>query len=256
MKDNSQDLWTRCRSVSGKSGAFFYFTKNKQFIIKSIKPDEFKVLASMIKEYCDLVTVSDRSLLAKIFGVFKVTIDNSTPRMLVILENLSRHFHSPLIFDLKGSTHMRQSSQIDYKSFDFMPKTQVYKDKDFLNCYQNRLSHKEGKSVFELLEQDTFLLEKHEIMDYSLLFLIEEIKNPRGSIINSCNTFRMGNYICCVGIIDYLQNYSYKKKLETQINKFKKDQTSNFSCIPPDAYRTRFLKLMFDIFMTSSSPSS
>jgi hypothetical protein len=65
----------------------------------------------------------------------------------------------------------------------------------------------------------------------------------------------MGNYICCVGIIDYPQNYSCKKKLETQINKLKKDQPFNYSCIPPEAYRSRFLKLMFDIFMTSGSSS-
>ena len=209
----------------------------------------------MINEYSSRIRNTSSSLLTKIFGVFKVSVNNSTPKLLMIIENLTRNFENPLIFDLKGSTYMRRSSNIIYGDFDFMPKNQVYKDIDFLACFKQNFNYKEGKVVFNTLEIDTHLLEKYEIMDYSLLFIIEEIKNPRDSMIRSGNFLRFGNYVCVLGIIDFLQNYSYRKKLETKINKLKKEEPENYSCIPPDAYRSRFLKLMFEIFMSASSTS-
>lgn len=198
---------------------------------------------------------SSSSLFAKIFGVFKVSVNNSTPKLLMIIENLTRNFENPLIFDLKGSTYMRRSTNVIYNDFDFMPKCQVYKDIDFLGSFKRDFNYKDGKAIFNTLEIDTHLLENYEIMDYSLLFIIEEIKSPRDSIIKSGNYFRLGNYVCVLGIIDFLQNYSYRKKLETKINKLKKEESQSYSCIPPNAYRSRFLKLMFEIFMSASSSS-
>lgn len=84
--------------------------------------------------------------------------------------------------------------------------------------------------ISELLSVDLKLLEECNLMDYSLLLLIidksllkleqnEEIErilldpNLNKRIIRSSND----KYIYCLGIIDYLQEYDFKKHCEHKI---------------------------------------
>ena len=86
-------------------------------------------------------------------------------------------------------------------------------------------------------------------MDYSLLFGIErvdslkDVKDMRGLIKSyECldidgNKFYQVFYI---SILDYLQDYSLQKKIETKRNKFKKGNPKDRSAIPPVKYQERF----------------
>lgn len=245
----------RCKSIGGKSGAFFYFTQNKEFIIKSVNKKELKVLENIIEAYCLRQRESANCLLTKIFGAFKVKINKSGSRFLVIMENLLKNFENPLIFDLKGSTDERQSSSESYEKFDLMPKNVVYKDLDFLNSFDHKKKFKVCKDLMNSLEIDSKLLESFDIMDYSLLLIVEEFQ-PNININESLRFVRVGKYWCCLGIIDFFQNYSKFKKFETNFNRFKKNDPNQCSCIPPKAYRERFLMLMKNIFMNSPSSTS
>ncbi|OMJ71897.1 hypothetical protein SteCoe_29780 [Stentor coeruleus] len=250
IKDNIKEIENRCKSVGGKSEAFFYFTKDNQFIIKSVNSEELDILKSMAKDYSIRISENNRSYLARVFGVFKISINSSHPIILIIMENLSRFFTSPLSFDLKGSSHERRSTYTSYINYMIMPRGKVYKDIDFENTFGKiDIENNEGPEILNSLELDTKLLEKYEIMDYSMLLLLEEANNCRNSLLHSKNCFRSGELIGNLGIIDFLQNYSARKRIETTLNTFKNDKKSNYSCIPPDMYRDRFLQLAKDIFV-------
>lgn len=243
------DIRKRSKSVSGKSGAFFYFTKDNNFILKSISKDELEVLKSMIKDYTQRLFSTVPSYLAKIFGVFKISIGSSSPVLLILMENLSKRFENPLIFDLKGSTHDRFSSLQVHNNMKSMPRDRIYKDVDFANTVKHLdLLENTGQSIMHSLTLDSELLENYEIMDFSMLLLIEEVQNKKESFAQSSRYFRFNEFVSCIGIIDYLQCYTAKKRLENKLNAMKPNETNIYSCIPPASYRARFLKMAANIF--------
>jgi hypothetical protein len=254
LKENLKNIEFCCRKTGGKSGAFFYYTANRQFVIKSINKAELYVIRRIIKDYRDRVTSITSSHLTRIFGVFRITIGTQEPILICIMENLSRNFSSPLIFDLKGSTYERRSTYSAYPNYAAMPREIVYKDIDFLNAFSDVcVGGNDGKEIMQALEADTELLEKHQIMDYSLLLFLEEIKGPKFSFVQSSRCFRLGELVGFVGIIDFLQNYSYRKKLENTINGLNKGKRANCSCVPPSEYRIRFLNLARKLFISKVS---
>lgn len=247
INNNINKLKKRSKSISGKSGAFFYFTKDKKLILKSVTADEADVLKLMIKDYAHRLISTTHSYLARIYGAFKLSVAGSEPIIIIIMENLSRCFKNPLMFDLKGSTHERRESLTKYKDLDAMDRSRVYKDEDFMNCIQTiNINSIEAEKIFKSLELDTKLLETYEIMDYSMLVLFQEtnsIENsPQSEIYN--NFFRFGDFSGYVGVIDYFQTFTIRKKLE---NKFNQIKANNFSCIPPFHYRKRFLNMIANI---------
>ena len=173
----------------------------------------------MAKDYSARISEKSQSYLAKIYGVFKVVINSSHPIIIIIMENLSRFFTNPLNFDLKGSKHERRSTYTGYPNYRVMPRGRVYKDIDFANAFKQLYTENiDGSEILKSLELDTKLLEAYEIMDYSMLLLLEESNNCRNSLLHSNNCFRSGELIGIIGIIDFLQNYSTRKRLETTLN--------------------------------------
>ena len=75
----------------------------------------------------------------------------------------------------------------------------------------------ERDAILDIIEADSVFLMKHNIMDYSLLLVLEEARttsviNP--SFINTEDTRNKLGYQH-FGIIDYLQTYNNLKKAET-----------------------------------------
>ena len=56
----------------GKSNSLFYFTSDKQFIIKSITKEEKQVLIGRFLE--DYFITTNDSLLARIYGVYELKV--------------------------------------------------------------------------------------------------------------------------------------------------------------------------------------
>ena len=191
------------------------------------------------------VSTDNLSFLMQVYGIFKVSISKSSSTILMLMENLTRNFDGPLIFDLKGSTHQRSSSISLYSNFASMPRNKIYKDIDFF-----RLKKTIGISqrVIESIEIDSGLLEKFEIMDYSLLVIIETISEKNQGVLKFKNAIKFQDYIIRIGIIDFLQGYTSRKRIEKTINTLRLDDTNSFSCVPPDIYRRRFLDMIRDAF--------
>ena len=57
---------------TGKSGSFFFFSKDRKFIIKTVFQEELDVFMQDLPEYFKHVDEHPSSLLARIYGLFQV----------------------------------------------------------------------------------------------------------------------------------------------------------------------------------------
>lgn len=56
---------------SGKSGSFFFFSKDNKFLIKTLKKSEKQLFLNMIDDYIDHIQ-NGESLLARIYGIYSI----------------------------------------------------------------------------------------------------------------------------------------------------------------------------------------
>lgn len=107
-------------SSGGKSGSFFFFTEDNNFIIKTITSYEKKTLLDFLPNMIDfLVKTGGKSLISRIYGLYKVQYSGMSPIYLAVQRNNikkeeNNKIHS--IFDLKGSKFKRKElKNEDYK---------------------------------------------------------------------------------------------------------------------------------------------
>lgn len=114
------------------------------------------------------------SLLARIYGIYTVKMEDIAPVSLVLMGNTKNTDDIKIehVFDLKGSLFNREVKGKNHKN------TATLKDINLLNlCKEKillRFSRKDQRAIINELERDGRMLERHNIMDYSLLFAIEK----------------------------------------------------------------------------------
>lgn len=249
IEDDIEKLHARVKSSGGRSGAFFYFTADHEFIIKTITSEELVVLRSMIKDYCDHIISAEGSFLSRIFGIYKIKIDKTRTFRIILQENLTSRLSNPVLFDMKGSTTDRRVSAFTFKEINDMPRDVVYKDIDFAeNVRYFTVSAEEQSNILTKLTRDTKLLKKYLIMDYSLLIMVEKVTSLKNTLIEKHFVATHNSYIVFIGIIDYLQTYNTKKKLENKYKKLKNHNTMQLSAISPKPYKKRFLGMARGVF--------
>jgi hypothetical protein len=248
-QDNFIDIETRCENIGGKSGAFFYYTSDKEFILKTVTKSELQALKMMTEGYSKRITSPTQSYLARIFGAFKIQSGKTKPFRIILMENLSSRMKYPLIFDLKGSQADRRVTYSAYKHIGQMPRTKVYKDIDFFNVIPRiQIDKDEMPELIKALKLDTKLLQEYFIMDYSLLVMMQEMDMVKGSKVEGNGFFKYDKYLVHIGIIDFLQTYNTKKKIESKYKILKSGGRASVSAISPQPYRKRFLKLFKSVF--------
>jgi 1-phosphatidylinositol-4-phosphate 5-kinase len=125
---------------SGKSASFFFFTENKQFVIKTLKDEELELLAKkgLLEKYYTYLKSNPNSLMARFYGIFTVKIKFMKPINIIIMDNfVGKHEeYMTRMYDLKGSTFQRiTSNPASHKT--------VRKDLNFLEDLDFRIHSKE-----------------------------------------------------------------------------------------------------------------
>ena len=111
----------------GKSGSFFFFSKDQKFIIKTMTDSDFNAFKRIQKAYFAHVSRHDNSLLARVYGIYSVRMEDQKPVKLIVMENGMKGISDVLgVFDLKGSMVNRL-----VKGKNFKPTTTL-KDKNLL----------------------------------------------------------------------------------------------------------------------------
>ena len=158
----------------GKSGSFFYFSRDYKYIIKTIHHAEHKLLRKILREYYDHVERYPNTLISQFYGLHRVKIPYGRKIHFVVMNNLfppHRDVHQT--FDLKGSTIGRNYKEEDLER---NPRATL-KDLNWLRRKNHFEFGPEKKNLFiEQMKRDVALLQKLKIMDYSLLVGIHDLE--------------------------------------------------------------------------------
>jgi 1-phosphatidylinositol-4-phosphate 5-kinase len=63
-----ETLYELCSS--GQSGALFYYTKDRKYMLKTIPEREFIKLRSVLREYLEYLTENPDTCITKFFGMY------------------------------------------------------------------------------------------------------------------------------------------------------------------------------------------
>lgn len=157
----------------GKSGSFFYFSRDYKYIIKTIHHSEHKFMRKILKQYYNHVQENPNTLLSQFYGLHRVKMPYGKKIHFVVMNNLfppHRDIHAT--FDLKGSTVGR-----DYREEELAKNPRAtLKDLNWLRRHRHLELGLEKKRLFlQQLQRDVLLLQKLQIMDYSLLVGIHDL---------------------------------------------------------------------------------
>mmetsp|Transcript_45817 Transcript_45817/g.33552 ORF Transcript_45817/g.33552 Transcript_45817/m.33552 type:complete len:121 (+) Transcript_45817:242-604(+) len=96
---------------SGKSESFFFFTSDSRFVIKTVKPLELRRLVQkgLIEYYSEHLKKHPQSMLARMYGVFKIKVKFMHPVTVLVMNNVMGTETQDITatYDLKGSKFQR-----------------------------------------------------------------------------------------------------------------------------------------------------
>jgi len=244
----------------GKSGSFFFYSHDRKFIIKTITNEEKETMDEILSNYYNYVKSHKSTLITKIYGIYTVVIKYASSVNVILMQNLfgCTPTHIQRMFDLKGSTVQRKT-----KNVQNWKKDQVLKDMDYqwLTQVERKLINFNLSDIKEIkinMENDIQFYKGLCLMDYSLLFIIIDYPNNmdpdyhsivgllddpkyKGHVYKSDNN----NYIYIIGIIDYLQKYNFRKRLENCVKGIYFGKEKNMiSAVDPEFYGERFQDFM------------
>lgn len=157
----------------GKSGSFFYFSRDYKYIIKTIHHAEHKLLRRILRGYYAHIEKYPNTLISQFYGLHRVKIPYGRKIHFVVMNNLfppHRDIHQT--FDLKGSTIGRE-----YKE-ELLAKNPraTLKDLNWLRRnYHFEFGPTKKRLFIEQMKYDVALLQRLKIMDYSLLVGIHDL---------------------------------------------------------------------------------
>lgn len=159
----------------GKSGSFFYFSRDYRFIIKTIHHSEHKMLRRILKDYYYHVKNNPNTLISQFYGLHRVKLSFGRKIHFIVMNNLfppHRDIHRT--YDLKGSSLGRFLPEPD--TDDQTKSSRVYKDLNWLKHNEHlKLGPQKREDFIKQLEVDVALLKRLNIMDYSLLIGIHDL---------------------------------------------------------------------------------
>ena len=175
---NFESLYELCSS--GQSGALFYFSKDKQYMLKTIPKREFQSLRTILANYLSHVNKYPDSMITTFFGMHKIewgtegTCSKKETRYLIVMGNLFKDWIVGNRFDMKGSTQGRTYLKGNRKYDDLTTRNRqtAMKDNDFRK-HVGKLEFVEQfsleRSLLEKLFVDANFLAANNLIDYSLI---------------------------------------------------------------------------------------
>lgn len=158
----------------GKSGSFFYFSRDYRFIIKTIRHSEHKFLLRILKQYYEHVRDNPHTLLSRFYGLHRVKLPRGRKIHFVIMNNLfPPHKDVHETFDLKGSTVGREYPEDKAVQ---NPRA-VLKDLNWIKRGKMlELGPEKQALLVEQIKRDAEFLKTVYVMDYSLLVGIHSMQ--------------------------------------------------------------------------------
>ena len=232
--------------TNSKSGQFFFYSHDKRYLIKTIKKEEKLVLRRCIQDYYGHVHAVHNSLLTRFVGLHAVNVRGIGKKYFIIMVSVFPAAALKVIYDLKGSSLGREAKPKDKEK-----ETPMLKDNDARGSGFKIELGVLGKVFLETAEKDATFLRNHNIIDYSLLVGVRE--NYEIEEKEDENVFRKKDggveakdCVLYLGIIDVLQEFNSKKKLESTVKGLIHGK-EKVSVVDPDFYKKRFLRFLKEL---------
>ncbi len=103
--DANVDNAKKAGESTGKSGSFFFFSKDRKFIIKTMFDEELEIFMLSIEKYFSHIKNNPNSLIARIYGLYQVKMKGIVPVNFILMANTIKCQNKKglLTYDLKGS---------------------------------------------------------------------------------------------------------------------------------------------------------
>jgi hypothetical protein len=256
--------------TGGKSKAGFYKSNDNKYVLKCINKYEFKMFLEAGFQYFHHIAKyffhKMPSALAKILGAYKIKKKNikfnkNETYYILLMENLfynkENRSKSIKTYDLKGSRSNRYIMKKDQKENQVLPDTNFKVD---LKGIPLPLEKNMAELLKAAVHNDSLVLCKMNVVDYSLLLIIDENYddpnyNNNSNIYDRCEKESMKDFkyeenpvrTIRIGIIDYVRKYTWDKQLE-HVGKFIINRLEP-TIVDPKMYRLRFIKTMNSYFL-------
>ncbi|GLD99374.1 hypothetical protein PINS_up008093 [Pythium insidiosum] len=234
----------RWEASGGKSGAFFSMTHDSRYILKGIPVTELNMFLHMAPSYFKfmsrVIESAPSTVITKILGLYKVTHNRRLHKhttYVVVMENLAYGFPPGQIYDIKGITRRRFTVPSDEETdggseTGMSPCRQpsmnagpVLLDGNLMERIPIPVRKTDLDVIESAIQNDTNFLARAGVIDYSLLMIFDE-----------------ENRQIIVGLIDYLHQFDFLKKMEStsKASLTFRDPT----IISPHSYQRRFVNAM------------
>ena len=249
-------------SSEGRSGAFFYYTADGKYMMKTVTPKEFVLLRHMLKGYHDHIKDNPETLIVRFLGFHCLRVQKRVSRFRPRLQK-QRHLYFVVManmfntngieihrrYDLKGSWVGRVTAQEKRGQHVALKDVDFQKAEEKINLGEVRRSQ-----MMYQIRRDSDFLAKNNIIDYSLLLgvhereiadsagVIPKAKHEGGGMLSAD-----GKTIYFMGIIDILTPYDDMKRLEHRFKALRHDWRG-VSCCPPAFYASRFCNFLDHAF--------
>ncbi|KAI0549631.1 hypothetical protein F4679DRAFT_545952 [Xylaria curta] len=221
-------------SKGGKTKSVFLKTQDDRLVMKSLSQIETQAFLKFAPAYFSIMAEALfhelPSVIAKMLGFFQVVIKNPVTNTeikldLLVMENLFYDREPTRIFDLKGSMRNRKIQSTGEQNEVLLDENMVeyiYESPLFAREHSKKLLR---ASVFN----DTLFLARQDVMDYSLMIAVDEVRKE-----------------LVVGIIDCIRTYTWDKKLESWIKDrgFAGGGRNRPTVTSPKEYKSRFREAM------------
>lgn len=176
----------------GKSGSFFYYSRDFRFIIKTIHHAEHKQLRRILKSYYSHVKENPNTLISQFYGLHRLKVKGSMKKIhFIVMNNLfPPHRDIHIKYDLKGSTWGRYTRTNEKDKVEKDISEYTLKDLNWLERGDKiKFGPAKQKIFLKQLEADVDFLKKINVMDYSLLLGVHDVKKG-----NSLTTAKLSVY--------------------------------------------------------------
>lgn len=172
----------------GKSGSFFYYSRDYRFIIKTIRHSEHKLLRRILRRYYEHVKTNPNTLISQFYGLHRVSLPFGRKIHFVVMNNVFPALYEiHERYDLKGSVLGREYTKGDHKPIV------VYKDLDWLRNHRRIvLGPEKREQIIKQLEKDVAFLKSVNVMDYSLLIGIHDMSRGNSALKSLFNLDQFG----------------------------------------------------------------
>mmetsp|Transcript_13117 Transcript_13117/g.24555 ORF Transcript_13117/g.24555 Transcript_13117/m.24555 type:complete len:293 (-) Transcript_13117:12-890(-) len=234
--ENIEGLESMPKTKGGSSGAFLYTTHDAKFVLKTISTQEkLTFLNKMLDDYAERILSND-SALVRILGVFQVQCVGNYCTNLILMENASTPRRVIAKYDIKGSRYGRctKTPHILGKDCNFIE-----------DVGKLLLTEQDSFRLLNRLKQDTRMLAKRNLMDYSLLVTICEGDAGLRDHTNYLYRSKNSRNVYLIALIDFFQEFSFKRKGELCLKRtFLRVRTSENSVVDAIFYRRRMMKFV------------